>query len=265
MSGCTRRVFLAAGPVGVLGAGALGSTRGLAALADPERVGPEYPTTPAERAQAMVGASHVRFERVKELLSEDAGLARAAWDWGFGDWETAIGAASHTGRKDIIELLIAHGARPTLFTMATLDEIDAVRAVIEHVPGADALEGPHSISLFDHARAGGAARVLAYLEEKGLNAPDPFATDRARGEPYLGTYAWGPGADERFEVKWFERRSAITIERAGGVSRMLIHRDGHEFSPAGARHARVRFEVGAGWAERVVVEWAGSVVVGTRL
>ncbi|MFI4898735.1 MAG: hypothetical protein ACIARR_13040 [Phycisphaerales bacterium JB059] len=265
MSEVTRRVFLASGPVGVLGVGALGATHGLRLEPDGATVSESYPITPAERAQAIVGASHVRLERVKALLSEDAGLARASWDWGFGDWETAIGAASHTGRKDIIELLVAHGARPTLFTLATLDEVDAVRAVIEHAPGADALEGPHSISLYDHARAGQATRVMEYLESRGLKAPDPFATDRARGEPYLGTYAWGPGADERFEVAWFERRSAITLERAGGVSRMLIHRDGHEFSPAGARHARVRFEVGAGVAERVVVEWAGSVVVGTRL
>jgi hypothetical protein len=28
-------------------------------------------------------------------------LARAAWDWGFGDWETALGAASHMGSRPI--------------------------------------------------------------------------------------------------------------------------------------------------------------------
>ncbi len=265
MSSCTRRVFLAAGPVGVLSVSALGSTRGLAARERKDTVGDAYPTTPAERAQAIVGASHARIDRVRELLAEDPGLAKASWDWGFGDWETAIGAASHTGQKPIIELLIAHGARPTLFTLATLDEIDAVRAVIEHVPGADALEGPHSISLYDHARAGKAARVLEYLESKGRSSERPIATERAKGDPYFGSYAWGPGEGERFKVDWFERQSAITIERPGGVSRMLMHRGGHEFSPAGARHVRLRFELEGDRAVRVLVPWAGTELVATRV
>jgi hypothetical protein len=49
----------------------------------------------------MVGASHGNLARVNELVLAHPALANAAWDWGFGDWETAIGAASHVGNKQI--------------------------------------------------------------------------------------------------------------------------------------------------------------------
>ena len=39
-------------------------------------------------------------------------LAKAAWDWGFEDWEDPLGAASHVGNHEIAEYLIGHGARP---------------------------------------------------------------------------------------------------------------------------------------------------------
>ncbi len=266
MSEFTRRAFLAAGPVGVLGATALaGERRTRGAAGDADTVGIQYPTTAADRAREFVGASHVRLDRVTEMLGEDPGLAKSSWDWGFGDWETAIGAASHTGQTGIIEVLVAHGARPSLFTMATLDEVDAVRAVIENVPNADALEGPHSISLYDHARAGKAARVMEYLESREMTPEDPFAVEMSRGEPYFGEYAWGMGETERFVVKWFERRSSITLERAGGISRMLIPVGEHEYSPAGARHVVIRFEIQDGRASRVVVPWAGATLVGERV
>ncbi|MEZ6241884.1 MAG: hypothetical protein R3B57_02475 [Phycisphaerales bacterium] len=266
MSACTRRAFLAAGPVGVLGATALASAgRAWVDVNDADTVGADYPTTPSSRAQEFVGASHARLERVQEMLAEDPGLAKASWDWGFGDWETAIGAASHTGRVDIIEVLIAHGARPTLFTMATLDQIDAVRAVLDNVPGAVALEGPHSIPLYNHARAGEASRVMEYLESKGLTPESPFAVERSFGETYFGQYAWGPGEDERFVVDWFEKQSAVSLKRLGHVSRNLMPVGEHEFSPAGARHVRVRFDVQDGRATRLSVPWSGTTIVGERV
>ena len=43
---------------------------------------------------------------VKQLLEEEPALLNAAWDWGGGDWETGLGAASHVGRRDIAEFLL---------------------------------------------------------------------------------------------------------------------------------------------------------------
>ncbi len=257
-----RRRFLAVAPASCIAASALAS--GEADQDNAPTLADTFPTTPADRAEEFVGACHVRIDRVREMLAEDAGLAKASWDWGFGDWENAIGACSHTGRKDIIELLIAHGARPTLFTLATLDEIDAVRAVLENTQNADALEGPHSISLYDHARAGDAERVMEYLESKGLKRDDPFVMDRADAEQYFGQYAWGPGDTERFEIGWFERRSALTLARTGQTTRNLIPLGGHRFSPAGARHIVVRFDVSGTSAKLIVPRPAAPELVATR-
>src|SRR5262249_3053675 len=56
-----------------------------------------FPAQPAALAGETVTVSHTNFKRVKELVEAHPALAKASWDWGFGDWETALGAASHTG------------------------------------------------------------------------------------------------------------------------------------------------------------------------
>ncbi|MFG0285287.1 MAG: hypothetical protein ACF8R7_12785, partial [Phycisphaerales bacterium JB039] len=118
----TRRGMIGAGAAGLLGAAAAPAMARAAGAGEPEpgegALGAEYPTTSLARARAIVGASHTDLDRVEALLAEDPSLARAAYDWGFGDWETALGAASHMGRPDIAEALIARGARPDLFTFA---------------------------------------------------------------------------------------------------------------------------------------------------
>ena len=64
-----------------------------------------------ELVQQFVGNAHGDLDRVRELLEEEPGLLHAAWDWGGGDWETALGAAAHMGRKDIALYLLEQGAR----------------------------------------------------------------------------------------------------------------------------------------------------------
>ena len=46
-----------------------------------------FPTQPPELAREMVAVSHYDLNRVKELVEARPSLSRAAWDWGFGDWE----------------------------------------------------------------------------------------------------------------------------------------------------------------------------------
>ncbi|MCA9304336.1 MAG: hypothetical protein KC996_09460, partial [Phycisphaerales bacterium] len=218
----------------------------------------------------FVGACHVRFERAKEMLEEDPGLAKAAWDWGFGDWETAIGAASHTGRKDIIELLLTHGARPDVFTLATMDQVDAVRAFVENIRDARETEGPHSISLFRHAEAGKAARVLEYLESTGVDTGhDWFTTSPELVRPLIGAYAWSPSPADRFTVGWFERLSCLTLATGGSPARNLrpnsrdIAKE-FRFQPAGSRGATVVFQGGTQQNEQLRVEYAGKVYKAQR-
>src|SRR5690349_17384360 len=74
-------------------------------------LGASFPRQDPEMVQEMVTVSHGNLARVKQLVEAHPALARAAFDWGFGDWEDALGAASHTGRYEIAELLIKNGAR----------------------------------------------------------------------------------------------------------------------------------------------------------
>ena len=75
-----------------------------------------------------VGVSHRDLKRLRELVERQPALARGAIDWGFGDWEACIDAASHTGNKAIAEFLLANGARPTIFCAAMMGQLDVVKA-----------------------------------------------------------------------------------------------------------------------------------------
>lgn len=135
-----------------------------------------FPSHEPALAREMVSVSHGNVARVRELLSGRPALAEAAWDWGYGDWETALGAASHVGHRAIAELLLQDGAAPTLFSAAMLGQLDIVKATVDATPGVQRMKGPHGITLAAHARAGGpaAAAVLRYLESLG----DADARDR---------------------------------------------------------------------------------------
>ena len=46
-----------------------------------------FPLHPPEMVHEMVTVAHGSFKRVKELVEARPALAKAAIDWGFGDWE----------------------------------------------------------------------------------------------------------------------------------------------------------------------------------
>jgi hypothetical protein len=116
--------------------------------------------------EEFVGTAHGDLDRVTALLKQEPALVHAAWDWGAGDWETALGAAAHVGRKDIAAHLLAHGARIDLFAAAMLGKLEIVQAILQDNPDARHAPGPHGIPLLAHAKAGGAeaAAVLEFLE-----------------------------------------------------------------------------------------------------
>ena len=99
---------------------------------------------------------------MKELVQQQPALAKASWDWGYGDYETALGAASHVGQRAIAELLLENGAPPTLYSATMLGQLDVVKAFIAATPGAQRMRGPHSLSLMVHAKAGGPRRPRSW-------------------------------------------------------------------------------------------------------
>src|SRR6202044_342051 len=121
-------------------------------------------------------------------------LARASWDWGFGDWESALGAASHMGNRPIAEYLISQGARPSLFSAAMLGQVEVVKAMVAANSGAQRIRGPHGISLLANAKAGGeqALLVFEFLKSLGDADAEPPLTISDREITLLaGTYVFG--------------------------------------------------------------------------
>ena len=117
-----------------------------------------------ELVQEFVGNAHGDLARVQQLLEQEPMLINAAWDWGGGDWETGLGAASHMGRKDIALYLLERGARMDIFAAAMLGYLPVVQATIEAIPDARNWRGPHGIPLIAHANAGEATSVIEYLQ-----------------------------------------------------------------------------------------------------
>ena len=124
------------------------------------------PALELELLQEFVAKAHGDFQRVAEMLQQEPALINATWDWGGGDFETALGAASHMGHKEIANYLLERGARLDLFAAAMLGKLEIVRAALEAYPGAINVQGPHGIPLIAHAQAGGeeAKAVVEFLE-----------------------------------------------------------------------------------------------------
>ena len=173
-----------------------------------------------------------------------------------------LGAASHVGNQEIARLLLAAGARPSIFSAAMLGHLDTVKAFVLASPGVQKTRGPHGLTLLSHARAGGAgaADVVKYLESLGdadlKYTNEPLAeADRAAivGDLHVRTGT----ATERLTVTVGER--GPSIQRDGGAPRNLFHLGGRVFHPAGADAVRIRFAPGER-AAAVTVE-DGPVVV----
>jgi hypothetical protein len=125
----------------------------------------EKPQLAAETVEAFVNCAHGNAERVRDLLEQHPTLLNAAWDWGEGDWETALGAAAHMGRRDIAGFLLERGARMDIFAAAMLGHLAVVQAMLKAYPDAWRWHGPHGIPLLKHAEAGGkeALSVVNFL------------------------------------------------------------------------------------------------------
>lgn len=112
----------------------------------------------------FVGAGHANIPRVKELLAVQPALINASWDWGAGDFETALGGASHIGHRPMALLLLESGARLDAMGAAMLGETAIVTALLRLTPACANTRGPHGYSLLYHA---GYSGELAIAEAVG--------------------------------------------------------------------------------------------------
>jgi|SRR5436190_4683018 hypothetical protein len=257
-----RRRFIKSSAFGLIGITALGnlSAQGVINKTEIENNAEplfyRYPGINDSMASGIVGASHGNFDKVKELVNSRPELAGASWDWGFGDWETAIGAASHVGRRDIAEFLMSHGARPDIFTFTMMGMLKSVQEIVESVPGIQSHNGPHGITLLQHAKnrlenkdisspdAANVNKVISYLESLGNADIKPKSLDITEEEKkkYLGEYRFGVGEEEIFVVD-IHRLGFLQIGRKGSSPRALRKVDENTFSPAGAPSVKVIFKI----------------------
>lgn len=128
--------------------------------------------------QDFVIFAHSDLQQVKTLLDREPGLINAAVDWGGGDFETALGGASHMGRTEIVEHLLSMGARIDIFCAAMMGQLDAIKAFLTLQPALIDARGPHGFTLHFHAQVGGekSKPVLDYLQtiKKVELRPIPF-------------------------------------------------------------------------------------------
>lgn len=244
----SRRSFLAAAPVLLTPIGAAGQAPPAPAAGPSLAAGTPYPTQEPDLIKEVVGVSHNNLARLKTLVDRQPTLARASWDWGFGDWESALGAASHVGNRDIAEYLLSKGARPSIFSAAMLGQLDVVKAFVLAQAGIQRTKGPHGIPLLAHATAGGdrakpVADYLTSLGDAGLR-PDLKPLTAEERAPLLGTYSFGPDPDQRIEIAAV--RETVGFTRVGRSQRGLGHVGGLEFFPVGAEAVRIRFSVSSG-------------------
>lgn len=215
-----------------------------------------FPNIAPEIIAEVVGKSHFDLERVKELVDHRPELARSVWEWRFGDFESAIGAASHVGRRDIALYLIGQGARPTLFTFAMLGYYEVIKAAIESSPGIQEITGPHGISLLDHAYAGermkddmsatevlDLERTIDYLVSLGNAGGGEYLDVSAdQQKKYLGDYKYGEGEKDGFTID-VNMRKLLSLGPIGGFGGALYKTGNNKFIYNGAPSVGITFDV----------------------
>jgi hypothetical protein len=152
----TRRAFLAAAP---------------AVLLSPapflRRADDKPPPLSKELVEAFVRVAHKDLVAVRAMIAEERGLLNAVWDWGGGDFESAIGAAAHMGSVDIANFLLDEGARIDIPCAVMLGREPIVRAYLDTFPDGVRVPGAHGISLIKHAENGDQPAMMELLRSYG--------------------------------------------------------------------------------------------------
>jgi len=124
-----------------------------------------------ELVKEFVVAGHNDLLKVQSMLKENPNLIFSMYDWGGGDFETAIEGAGHVGDKEIANYLIGEGARVNIFALTMLGKTLIVKPVLEEFPNLIFSKGPHGFTLLHHAKVGGkdSEELYEYVQTKGLN------------------------------------------------------------------------------------------------
>src|SRR5690242_12196953 len=109
----SRRRFLESGALMAAGAVLIGEVPLVGQMQDPQqlsKIPDRGPRLDWEMVREFVKVGHGDMEKTQALLEQQPALINATWDWGGGDWETALGGASHVGSRGVAEFLLSKGA-----------------------------------------------------------------------------------------------------------------------------------------------------------
>ena len=166
----------------------------------------------------FVGNAHGNLARVKELLAQYPSILNASAAW----QETAIEAASQTGRLEIINLLLAAGAPTSICTEAVLGRFDNVKAYLDSDPAQANATGAHGISVLYHAVIRGHTPIAQLLLDHGA---DVNADGREAGNPPIhgavmfnqpAMIEWLLARGANMNAKNHESKTPLTAALEGG-------------------------------------------------
>jgi hypothetical protein len=237
-----------------------------------------FPNISPEIIAEVVGKSHFDLDRVKELVEQRPELSRSVWEWRFGDFESAIGAASHVGRRDIALYLMNKGARPTLFTFAMLGHLQVVKSAIEASPGIQKITGPHGISLLDHAYAGERMKdemsrteielleqTIDYLVALGSAGGDKYIpVSPEEQKKYLGDYRYGIGQNDGFTID-INMRNILSMGPIGEFGGALYKTGKNRFIYNGAPSVEITFGIHNGHVHSLKVSDPDVTIVAEKV
>ncbi len=231
-----------------------------------------YPSIEENIVNEVVGLSHFNLEKIKILVQARPELAKASWDWGFGDWETALGAASHTGRKDIIEFLLSYGARPDIYTFTALGNYRLVKNMIKAMPGIQRNLGPHGISLLQHAKNGyefnknkSSKELINFLISLGdADGISYLNTNEDENKKYLGDYKYGPNEYEGFSIK-LNMKKNISLGKIGKNGGTLYKTAENEYIYNGTSSVKIRFNTIDGKVLSMVISEPGLTITANKI
>ena len=104
---------------------------------------PEWSGLSILARSGLVGLAHGQLDRVKEHVARDPRFAHAVATTS----EIAVEACAHTGRKEIVDFLLEHGAPYSLPTAVMRSDVDTVRRLLDEDPRRIQERGAHDFAL----------------------------------------------------------------------------------------------------------------------
>jgi uncharacterized protein len=161
-----------------------------------------------EEIRNFVLPAHGNLAAVKKMLAENPALLNAM----YVEWkETALGAASHVGNREIAEYLLSQGAPLTICTAAMLGDTGSVAEFLKADPGQATATGAHDIPVLAHAAYSGKTEIADLLVANGGGEGVDGALVNAASSGHLQMAQWLLARGANPNTENFEGKTALRL------------------------------------------------------